>query len=259
MNGNRRALLVLGASYIPDMKTLLTLLFIFIPALITAQDNTIRLSEDLQIIPISEGVYIHKSFTDSEQYGRFSSNGLIYIRDGEALIADTPADSLLTEQLIDWVEEQGFEVKSVVVNHHHIDALGGLQVFHNREIPSYGYEKTKQLAVTTGKTPPKIAFSDSLEIPIGDRNAVAYYFGEAHTVDNIVLWLPDEQVLFGGCMIKSLRAGKGNLEDANVQEWSNTVTKIKDYFPDMRIVIPGHGKHDDSRLLDVTIEMFKNL
>lgn len=258
MNEKQKVLLALGAFYIPDMKILTTILFLLIPTLVAAQTNTIQLSEDLQIIPIRDNVYIHKSFTDSEQFGRFSSNGLIYIQNGEALVADTPTDTLLTQQIIEWITSQEITVKAIIVNHHHEDALGGLKAFHKLGIPSYGYEKTKSLAEATGKIPPEITFSDSLEIPVGGQRVIGYYFGEAHTVDNITLWLPQEQILFGGCMIKSLRAGKGNQEDANVQQWSNTVSKIKHHFPDIQIVIPGHGKHDDSKLLDVTIEMFKN-
>ena len=82
------------------------------------------------------------------------------------------------------------------------------------------------------------------------------FFGEGHTPDNVVAYLPTDQTLFGGCLIKSLGAGKGNLEDANVQDWSSTVTKIKKSYPNVRIVIPGHGNPGSQDLLDYTIEMF---
>jgi metallo-beta-lactamase class B len=83
------------------------------------------------------------------------------------------------------------------------------------------------------------------------------FFGEAHTVDNTVSFVESEKVLYGGCMIKSLKAGKGNLADANVNEWSNTVRKIKSTYPNIIHVIPGHGKVGDTDLLDYTIEMFQ--
>ncbi|MDG1527700.1 MAG: subclass B1 metallo-beta-lactamase, partial [Polaribacter sp.] len=62
--------------------------------------------------------------------------------------------------------------------------------------------------------------------------------------------------LFGGCMIKSLKASKGYLGNANVSEWSNTVAKVKATFPKTEKVIPGHGKVGDSELLDYTIGLF---
>ena len=81
--------------------------------------------------------------------------------------------------------------------------------------------------------------------------------GEGHTRDNVVSYFLDEKVLFGGCLIKSLKSGKGNLADANTAEWSNTVKTIKRQFKDVEMVIPGHGKPGGIELLDYTIEMFK--
>ena len=59
-------------------------------------------------------------------------------------------------------------------------------------------------------------------------------------------------------MIKSLNAGKGNLEDANIDERSNTVEKVKKQYADVKTVIPGHGKFGGIELLDYTIEMFRD-
>lgn len=83
------------------------------------------------------------------------------------------------------------------------------------------------------------------------------FFGEGHTSDDIVGYIPSEKALFGGCLIKSLKAGKGNLEDANINEWSTTVEMIKKEIPELAIVIPGHGKYGNEKLLDYTIELFR--
>jgi metallo-beta-lactamase class B len=83
------------------------------------------------------------------------------------------------------------------------------------------------------------------------------YLGEAHSKDNIVTWVPKEKILFGGCMIKSLGASRGYLGDANLQQWSPTVEKVKKAFSNAAIVIPGHGSHGTTELLDYTIKMFQ--
>lgn len=239
------------------MKYLLLPLILFIPSLLFGQSTSIKLSEDLELIPLDEHTYIHKSFTNSEKFGRFSSNGLIYIQDREVLIADTPSDTILTKLLVSWVVKQELSIKAVVVNHHHHDALGGLPIFHKLGIPSYGFIKTKALAAQEELTPPSHTFQDSIALNIGGLVVEAFFFGEGHTIDNTVLWIPDSEILFGGCMIKSLTSGKGNLEDANVDEWSRTVSRIKDSFQNVQIVIPGHGKHGGANLLDYTIKMFE--
>jgi metallo-beta-lactamase class B len=63
--------------------------------------------------------------------------------------------------------------------------------------------------------------------------------------------------LFGGCLIKELEANKGYLGDATIADWSNTVEKIKKQYPNLKIVVPGHGEHGDQGLLDYTIKLFK--
>ncbi len=58
-------------------------------------------------------------------------------------------------------------------------------------------------------------------------------------------------------MVKAIEAGKGNLEDANANEWSKTVQKVKAKYPENTIVIPGHGKVGGIELLDFTIRLFE--
>lgn len=78
------------------------------------------------------------------------------------------------------------------------------------------------------------------------------------TADNIVGYIPIEKALFGGCLIKSMNASKGFLGDAAPAEWSTTVEAIKMDLPDVKIIIPGHGKHGGRELLDYTIQLFRD-
>ena len=64
-------------------------------------------------------------------------------------------------------------------------------------------------------------------------------------------------MLFGGCLIKELGAGKGNLEDANVAAWPQTVATLQQAYPATRVLIPGHGKAGGLELSDYTIQLFK--
>lgn len=103
---------------------------------------------------------------------------------------------------------------------------------------------------------PQNTFIEKYELEIGDKKVICQYFGEAHTKDNIVVWIPDEEILFGGCMVKSINSSKGNLADANVNEWSKVVGKVKNKFTSARLVIPGHGSYGGLELLDYTIKLF---
>jgi metallo-beta-lactamase class B len=70
-------------------------------------------------------------------------------------------------------------------------------------------------------------------------------------------YFPSENVMFGGCLIKELDASKGYLGDANVIDWSSTVENVNRAYPDVKIVVPGHGEYGNKKLLDYTINLFK--
>jgi len=157
---------------------------------------------------------------------------------------------------MEWLDSEGIAVKAVVATHFHADCLAGLDEFHQRQIPSYGHQLTKALAIKDGATPPQNLLQESMTLDIGNEKIELNYFGEGHTRDNIVVWVEGEKILFGGCLIKAIGAGKGNIADANLEEWSNTVIKVKQSYKNAKIVIPGHGDHGTTQLLDFTIELF---
>jgi len=167
----------------------------------------------------------------------------------------------LSEHLIEWLKKTHprVKIKAVIINHFHADCLGGLQIFHEAGIPSYSHERTRALLVSKGDTAnmPKNFFSTNLEIKVGGKTIINYYLGEAHTLDNIITWIPSESTIFGGCMVKSMNAGKGNLADANVEAWPGTIEKIKATCPAAKIVVPGHGDAGGRELLDYTITLFR--
>ncbi len=238
-------------------KILSLLLTLFFPLLCYSQEKQI-ISNDLEILKLTENAFLHISYMENPSFGRFPCNGLIYINDNEAVILDTPPDSAITLQLLNWFSETypAVRIKGVIVNHFHDDCLGGLNEFHKLGIKSYSYELTPKLAEKINLPIPQNTFKDKLELEIGNEKIICGYFGEAHTKDNIVVWILGEEILFGGCMVKSLNSSKGNLADANVNEWANTVKKVKDEFKTAKIVIPGHGNYGGIELLDYTIKLF---
>ncbi|WP_158975690.1 hypothetical protein [Cellulophaga sp. L1A9] len=50
---------------------------------------------------------------------------------------------------------------------------------------------------------------------------------------------------------------KRNHGDINLKEWSNTIPKMKQKYPDLKLIIPGHGDAGGQELLNYTIELFK--
>ncbi|RAI91996.1 subclass B1 metallo-beta-lactamase [Algoriphagus yeomjeoni] len=219
--------------------------------------ETLYNSETLHIEQISPNTFVHISYLNTNDFGKVDCNGMIVMNDGEALVFDTPANEEASLELINWLEkEQKVKIKGVIATHFHWDCLGGLNEFHTKGIPSYASDKTIKLAKAAGYPTPENGFKKKLTLEAGDLTVINQFLGEGHTKDNFVSYVPADKVLFGGCMIKALGAGEGNLEDANIADWSKTVLKVKSTFPKITVVIPGHGKVGGTELLDYTEGMF---
>jgi len=89
------------------MKTVILILIVltFTAQLFSQESETIVLHPDLKLRKVTDNVYIHISYMPSEQYGRFPSNGLVYIIGDKCAVIDTPVSDTLSEQLIDWLDE----------------------------------------------------------------------------------------------------------------------------------------------------------
>lgn len=234
--------------------------FLLIPILFGCNPSKKLVSKNenlLAFYPLKKNSFVHISFLQTQTWGKVGCNGMIYIHKNQAYIFDTPADNETSEALIKTLEEQKIKIKGVVVNHFHNDCLGGLEAFHKKGIKSYASEKTIELARKDSVTIPQIGFKEHLTLRIGKKEIVNQFLGEAHTKDNIISFIPSENIMFGGCMVKELNAGKGFLGDANEKEWSSTIRNVKKAFPTAQFIVPGHGKPGGQELLDFTIKLFE--
>lgn len=240
-------------------KSSLSVLILLVSGLfLRCSDKKLIYSSDkLEIEQITEHSFVHRSFLQTESFGKVSCNGLIYVNGRNAVVFDTPPDNSGAIELISWIATTfDAQINAVIVSHSHEDCIGGLSAFHMAHIPSYAYQKTVDLAHLNNKTLPQNAFNDSLILIIGGKNVESRFLGEGHTKDNIVGYIPSEKVLFGGCLIKEMNGTKGYVAEANLQEWSETVRKVKSRYSEAEYVIPGHGDHSDTRLFDYTISLF---
>ncbi len=243
------------------LKTLFLFLFSFTICNAYAQEfkpKVIYQSDSLIVTQISPNAYQHTTYLQTQDFGKVPCNGLIVSNSEEAIVFDTPSDDKAAELLIKWIKDTlHCRINAIIPTHFHNDCLGGLKAFHDHHIPSYAYFKTIALAKENNFAVPENSFKDSLKLKVGSKYVTAKFFGEGHTRDNVVGYFPGEHIMFGGCLIKELDAGKGYLGDANVQVWSATVEKVKQAYPHVKFIIPGHGEPGGIALLDYTINMFK--
>ena len=222
--------------------------------------STLYRSDNLIVRKLSDHVYVHISYLNTTDYGKVACNGMLVVNENEGVVFDTPADNTSASELITFVADNlNSKIIAIIPTHFHQDCVGGIQMFEEWDIPAYVSAQTLALLKSTGQnfTNPANEFESSLSLSIGDKKVFAEYFGEGHTKDNIIGYFPADKAFFGGCLIKTLEATKGNLEDANTAKWPATVTKIRQKYPLAEIVIPGHGKWGGTDLFDYTITLFE--
>ncbi len=239
-------------------KNLFSLLIVLLVLSCKTKEKQMAYKTDsLEIGALTEHTYQHTSFLETESFGKVACNGMIVVNNGEAIVFDTPTNNMVSRELIDWLDTQDITVKAVVATHFHDYCVGGLKTFHEKGIPSYAYQETIRLISGKEAEIPQNGFTDFTELRVGNKKVVLDFMGAGHTNDNIIGYFPSDKIMFGGCLIKSVGAGKGNLEDANVMEWPKTVSKIKSKYPNTNIIVPGHGNYGDGKLLDYTIALFR--
>ena len=218
------------------------------------ENKRIKISDDIELIKLSKKVYVHTSTMEVPHWGKVDANGLIFVDGNEAFLFDTPWNDIQTETLINWISNTlSAKVTTFVPGHWHGDNLGGLGYLHSIGVKSYANQITIDLAEVNGMPVPQYGFIDLLELNLNDHKVYCYYFGGAHSADNIVIWIPSDEILFGGCMIRDINStGLGNTSDAKVEEWLPTIEKVIVNFPNAKIVIPGHGQIGGIELLEHT-------
>lgn len=211
----------------------------------------------IQIDSIAPNVWIHISYLDTKDFGRVSCNGLIFKDQEEAVVIDTPVDDSSSYELMQWIKNQlHAEIIAVIPTHFHEDCLGGLNAFHQREILSFANISTLDSAKNRNTNIPRVGFLQELQIQVGNEEVICSFVGAGHTSDNIVVYIPSQKVLFGGCLVKEIGANKGNLADADTKAWPISIQNLKEKFPEAKIIVPGHGVFGDRTLLDYTEKLF---
>jgi glyoxylase-like metal-dependent hydrolase (beta-lactamase superfamily II) len=191
---------------------------------------------------IAASLYVHESH---DAHG-VPSNGLVAVMGGGLLLVDTAWTDEQTARILDWGERTlGRKWIGAVITHEHADRDGGLGTLLARKIPVAALDLTVDKLEKRGAhgvTPLFAAGAGAGSRAFQDpRGFEAFFPGPGHAADNVVLWFPDQQILFGGCLIKSASADSlGFTGDANLAAWPDAVRRVAArYHP--TLVVPGHG------------------
>lgn len=204
---------------------------------------------ELEIKKIEEGVYLYTAYEKIEGWGLVGSNGLVVLDNKDAYLIDTPISAKDTEVLVKWIDAQGFTAKASISTHFHSDSTGGIAFLNSKSIPTYASKLTNKLLKNKGEEQATHTF-DKNPLWLLENKIEIFYPGAGHTPDNLVVWMPEQKILFGGCFVKP--EGLGNLSHAVIEEWPASAEKLIARYSSATWVVPGHGIMGDASLLEKT-------
>jgi metallo-beta-lactamase class B len=212
-----------------------------------------QLGEAIELRCLDAHVWLFTAIGETP-FGPYPANGLAIVTEQGTLLIDAAWKREHGQALIDWARERGAPVHAAIVTHFHDDRLGGIAALLDAGLPVYASAATIELAR---------AQQAQLGLPVPDREladelaAIEWLApGPGHTRDNIVVFHRESGTLFGGCFVKDAESTSlGNLADADVAAWPDSLARTREAFPDARTVIPGHGAPGSLALLDHTAEL----
>ncbi|MFN7118641.1 MAG: subclass B1 metallo-beta-lactamase [Saprospiraceae bacterium] len=221
---------------------------------VVAQSNKL----DIKVESLTKDVYVHVSY---QRIGGnpYPSNGLIVKTSEGVLLVDTGWGEDATEQLYKWVRKNlKAKVKLCIVTHSHGDRASGTGFLQKKGVKVISTPLTAEKSAIQGYAMPDGILPNDTTFTFGDVMVQTFFPGEGHTNDNIVVYLPEPKVLFGGCFVKSsVSMGLGNIADANLKEWGNSMRNVIKKFPDVKFIIPGHEDWESLESLKHTIQLLE--
>ena len=185
--------------------------------------------------------------------------GFLYTDDGIVVI-DTSVSVKRMEEILKIAGIHSDNVSMVINTHLHADHINGNSLF---QCPIICHSKANtRMAKKCAKLGQSlITFDDEYEIDIGDVHLNLIHTG-GHTPESIVVWLPEDKVLFSGDLIFSGRAPFL----ASVTNFNALIKALKWLLTlGPEVIIPGHGSicdeievHAQLNYLETTWEIIKS-
>jgi cyclase len=227
-------------------------------SLILLQSSALTAQENPVLEKLAKGVFAFIGIKGN------ANAGFILTEEG-VIVVDSQMNEDLAKEMLTQIQKQGpLPILYVINTHHHGDHAFANHVFspiqgiiaHENTLKflqEHGAEHLQQFERFFGRemskgikvTLPTITLKDQLTLTLKDRTIQILYLGPGHTSDDIVVYLPEEKILFAGDLIYVGRLPW--LEDGDTKLWLKTLEKLKTL--DFKTVVPGHGKIGDRQVL----------
>lgn len=174
-----------------------------------------------------------------------------------ALVVDTGSSPAQGAQIRAAAEAvTGVELRGAVVSHSHFDHYYGLAAFD--DLTTYGHEtliaaldapSVREEVAGLGFSqdrlrPPNKPLALARMVDLGDRHVEIVHFGRGHTAGDLVVIVPDAQLIFTGDLLEQ-SAPPAMGPDCFLKEWPAAVDGILGLVGEETVLVPGHGEPVD--------------
>lgn len=231
------------------------------PAISTTQSTleiAIEPPTEVTLTRLSDNLWLHTSTRELEGIGSFPSHGLLVDQPGGGLLIDSAWGHAATVELLEKVQrELGHLPRAAIVSDFHDDRAGG-----TAELEAAGIEVWSspgiigRLAAATEPEPEHALEQPLWSGTLADVDVEVWFPGAGHSPENLVVWLPDQRVLFGGCLLRGYESrGLGNVADADLDAWAPTLRAVRERYADAQTVVSSHGDVGGPEILDHSLAL----
>jgi glyoxylase-like metal-dependent hydrolase (beta-lactamase superfamily II) len=215
------------------------ILLVILIAAIVLYYPAIRFITQKEIVEIDPGLTL--------DLGGGGNSGII-IGDSIVIIIDTKMMDNSEELYKLAIEKAGQKPVRVINTHYHPDHVKGNKFFGMGRIYIGNYEKDFLQKNLDAENMPTDYVKDSLLFDLGNEKAHLYNLGQAHTMNDLIIYLEKRNLLFSGDLIfNRLNPVLMKESGANVSRWITVLDLILHRWGESKIV-PGHGKIGDKEM-----------
>lgn len=216
-------------------------------------------AQKLEIHALTENAFVFTTY--KEFAGKpFPSNGLYLVTEEGVLLIDMPWDTTQCLPLLDSIEARHhLPVRWSISTHFHDDRTGAIDILKRQGVKTYSSQQTQALCREKADPIAEFGFSKDTIFQLGEWKIETFYPGAGHAPDNIVIWIPEMRLLYGGCFVKSTDSkGLGYLGDADTKNWARGLKVVKRKFRHPKWIIPGHQAWATTKSLKHTAALLKS-
>ena len=213
------------------------------------------------------------------RYEWFDVNVTLVGGDRGLLVVDTHASDLAARAVVDDVRRLGAgDVVGVVNTHEHFDHTFGNGTFRAAygDLPIHAHEVAASRTVSAGERIKGLydadpedphrdevqateivaadrTFSSAVSLDLGDRAVELVHPGRGHTGGDLVLRVPDADVLLAGDLVEESMARNGVPgfgDDCYPLEWPHSLDIVLSLSTSSTVVVPGHGAPVDREFVE---------